>query len=439
MTMAILSGYLVITLVGLPGYLGAFSVNTVLGVIAIIFTWHGEAKGQRIVGYLIAVSTLLVVHCRIPSKFILYSAIGISVFSLIETLAGKAGLLAILCLVIMSPLFEYFANVFSFPIRLQLTQMAGQILHGMDGAYHAEGNVLIKGSTEFSVDAACMGLHMMTSSLLTGMILLGIYQRRQKKRLSLLFLLIVALAIFVLNLFSNLIRIISLVKFQVAPENVMHSIIGLACFVLYILLPSAVLVKYIVSAFGKVRVRQMQNFEARPKVFNTQFPLLIIVSLIVLGSKDRSVNFYLTIGTIKAPGYRIEKLQDAIVKLSTDKGLVYLKPIIGFYSSDHQPTLCWKGSGYEFGKLETCDLDGQMIYCSNLQRGSDRLYTAWWYDNGSLRTVSQFTWRWDSFKNGKAWALVNVTAESKTELFEQIRQIRRINPCYGLLNPAPAT
>jgi hypothetical protein len=32
------------------------------------------------------------------------------------------------------------------------------------------GNVLFKGTAEFSVDTACIGLHMLISSLLTGMI-----------------------------------------------------------------------------------------------------------------------------------------------------------------------------------------------------------------------------------------------------------------------------
>jgi exosortase N len=146
------------------------------------------------------------------------------------------------------------------------------------------------------------------------------------------------------------------------------------------------------------------------------------------------MNEYLATGSVKAPGYRIENLPDAIVKLSTAKGLVYLKPIIGFYSSDHQPTMCWKGSGYEFRKLETMNLDGQIIYTSCLEKGSDKLYTAWWYDNGNLNTISQFDWRRDSFRNNRSWVLVNVTADSKSVLISQIRQIRRINPCRMLLN-----
>ena len=80
-----------------------------------------------------------------------------------ETVAGRAGRLALFSLILMSPLCEFFTNVFGFPVRLQLTQMAGFILHTIDKEYHTEGNVLLKGNTEFSVDAACMGLHMLIS------------------------------------------------------------------------------------------------------------------------------------------------------------------------------------------------------------------------------------------------------------------------------------
>lgn len=434
MVMVILLGYLIIIAVGIPGYIDVFSVNTVLGMTAIIFTWQGTETGKRLFGWLITVGILLLLYAWIPSKFFLYIAIGMAVFSLFEMVAGRVGRLSLLCLFFMSPLCEYFSNVFGFPIRLQLTQMAGQILHTMDSGYHSEGNTLLKGAAEFSVDTACMGLHMLISSLLTGMILLGIYQRRLKKRLSPVVLMAIGIVILILNLFSNLIRIISLVEFRVAPENKMHSTIGLFCFLIYVLLPTVMLVKYTVNRFGKIHLFQPGNFGINQKQISIHFFLLIIIFGIVLAGKNRSMNEYLPTGKVKAPGYRVENLRDAIVKLSTDKGLVYLKPIIGFYSSDHQPTMCWKGSGYEFRKLETLDLDGQVAYTSCLEKGNDKLYTAWWYDNGNLNTISQFTWRWDSFRNNKPWVLVNVTADSKSELISQIRQVRKINPCRMLLN-----
>ena len=132
-----------------------------------------------------------------------------ALFSLMETVSGRAGILAMLSLILMSPLCEYFTNVFGFPIRLQLTQMAGYILHSVDNGYRSEGNVLFNGTAEFSVDTACMGLHMLISSLLTGMILLGIYQRRLGKTLSFLYLSAIGVAVLILNLFSNLIRIVA--------------------------------------------------------------------------------------------------------------------------------------------------------------------------------------------------------------------------------------
>ena len=253
--------------------------------------------------------------------------------------------------------------------------------------------------------------------------------------MSLIYLAIVGFAILIMNLFSNLIRIITLVEFQVPPENNMHATIGLVCFLIYVLIPSVFLVKFMVHRFGFNHNWQTGDLRLTPKEIAIQFSLLVVIFGIAFAGRNRTVNEYLQTGTVKAPDYKIEKLRDAIVKLSTDKGLIYLKPILGFYSSDHQPTMCWKGSGYEFRKLVTLNLDGQMIYTSSLEKGSDKLYTAWWYDNGDLKTISQFTWRWDSFKHNRPWVLVNVTADSESELFKQIRQIRKINPCRMLLNP----
>jgi exosortase N len=433
--MIILLGYMITIHFGIPTYIEVLSVNTVLGLTAIVFTWQGTVLRKFALGWLVAVSALLFLYAWVPSKFILYIVIGIALFSLMETVSGRAGRLAMLSLILMSPLCEYFTNVFGFPIRLQLTQMAGHILHSVDNGYRTEGNVLFKGTAEFSVDTACMGLHMLISSLLTGLILLGIYQRRLRKKLSFLYLSAIGVAILILNLFSNLIRIVSLVEFQVSPENNMHGVIGLSCFVIYVLLPSVVLVKFMINRFGSHHTWQTGNFGLSTKVIAMQISMLFVIFGISIAGKNRSMTEYLPTGTVKASGYKIEYLPDAIVKLSTDKGLIYLKPIIGFYSSDHQPTMCWKGSGYEFRKLATVNLDGQMIYTSSLEKANDKLYTAWWYDNGNLKTISQFTWRWDSFRSNRPWVLVNVTADSKPELFNQIRQIKSFNPCRMLLNP----
>jgi exosortase N len=433
--MIIIVGYLITIHVSITTYIDVLSVNTVLGLTAIVFTWQGTVIRKFSLGWLVAVGALLFLYARIPSKFILYIVIGIALFSLMEMVSGRAGRLAILSLILMSPLCEYFTNVFGFPIRLQLTQMAGHILHSVDKGYRTEGNVLFKGAAEFSVDTACMGLHMLISSLLTGVILVGIYQRRLRKKLSFLYLIAIGVAILSLNLFSNLIRIVSLVEFQVSPENNMHAAIGLSCFVVYVLLPSVVLVKFMISRFGLNHTWETGNFGLSTKVIAIQIALLFVIFGISMAGKNRSVNEYLPTGRVKAPGYKIEYLPDEIVKLSTNKGLIYLKPIIGFYSSDHQPTMCWKGSGYEFRKLVTANLDGQMIYTSSLEKAKDKLYTAWWYDNGNLNTISQFAWRWDSFRSNRPWVLVNVTAESKPELFNQIRQIKSLNPCRMLLYP----
>jgi XrtN system VIT domain protein len=58
----------------------------------------------------------------------------------------------------------------------------------------------------------------------------------------------------------------------------------------------------------------------------------------------------------------------------------------------------------------------------------------WWYDNGSLRTIDQMTWRWAALKGGKNFSLVNVTAESREILDKEIEDIVYGNRLQKLLN-----
>ena len=427
-------GYLGILFTSLPTYINPFSVNAVLGITAIIASWERGPAGNRTYGYFVWISLLLLLYWKFPSMFIFYSAICLSIFCLARTIAGSAGWLPMVSLVLVSPLCEYFASVFSFPIRLELTQIAGSLLHSIDSSYHAAGNILVKGSEEFSVDTACMGLYMLISALLTGIILIGICQRQMKRKLSLLPVLAIGASLLLLNLLANLIRIVSLVEFNVPPENPLHAGIGLACFACYTLLPASVLIKQAVARFGKPRESTGQAAAINPSSFLLQLPLLGLVCLAAVAGRGKSMSQYMAVKSISLPGYKSETLHDAIVKLSTDKVLVYLKPVVGCYASDHQPMICWKGSGYEFRKLAAVDLDGQAIFISTLEKNADRLYTAWWYDNGKTSTISQFTWRWDAFKTNNSWILVNITAASQQELFSQVRRVRKLNPAALMLD-----
>ena len=102
--------------------------------------------------------------------------------------------------------------------------------------------------------------------------------------------------------------------------------------------------------------------------------------------------------------------------------------IPGFYSADHNPMICWKGSGYEFVQVQEQVVNGTKMYTARLQNKTELLYTAWWYDNGQKRTVNQLAWRWDALKRNTNYSVVNVTAASKEHLDREVKKIQDNNP-----------
>ena len=46
-----------------------------------------------------------------------------------------------------------------------------------------------------------------------------------------------------------------------------------------------------------------------------------------------------------------EQATKDVLKFSNDTSLIYVKPIPHFYSAEHNPLICWNGSGYHFKKI----------------------------------------------------------------------------------------
>lgn len=78
-----------------------------------------------------------------------------------------------------------------------------------------------------------------------------------------------------------------------------------------------------------------------------------------------------------------------------------------------------EGSGYEFKQVAKTG----SVYTAIIENGTDKLYTAWWYDNGTIRTTSQLTWRWHVLKGGKEFSLINVTTANEEQLQLQIHEL----------------
>ena len=120
--------------------------------------------------------------------------------------------------------------------------------------------------------------------------------------------------------------------------------------------------------------------------------------------------------------YKINEIENGITQFRSSKALIYAKPIPAFYSSEHSPYTCWKGSGYQFKSIREEMIAGHLIYFGTLQKGKDELQTAWWFSNNEHNTISQLDWRWRVLQGEPDFQLINVTASNKNNLNAAIQE-----------------
>ena len=96
-----------------------------------------------------------------------------------------------------------------------------------------------------------MGLNMLVISLLMGIFVIIYQYRTTGLRLSFKLLFTFFLVVFLLNIVSNVMRIVFLVAFRILPQNVWHEVVGILCLVLYVMVPLYFLAGILIKYFGK--------------------------------------------------------------------------------------------------------------------------------------------------------------------------------------------
>jgi exosortase N len=427
----LVAGYLILTGLVFKDYLRFASLSFIAGTMSVVLL---SEKAERKVSHRYAIVSMIFLLLTImaPVKTLLYFSMGFALFYLVESLKYRLNFSAVVSLFLITPVSEYAANVFSFPIRLQLSSWVGNILGQFSKESHATGNIIVHNGQEFSVDPACMGLNMLIASLLVGLMTIGFYQRKMQRRLRPVLVSLFLLSVITLNIFSNLSRMIVLVIFSIPPESLMHELTGLACLFLYVMVPVALLSKFIVNRFGKPATHSSQDFPNRIN-WTKQFLVFgLVVSAAVYVSYADSFSRFESLSDKKIHGYNLSLTQPGIVKLENDRSLIYVKFIRGFYDSDHNPTICWKGSGYEFTNVQQKKLAGYVLYTAILKKGKDQLHTAWWYSNGKDHTTDPFSWRYNAIRTGTTYAVVNVSAANERDLEIELNDVIQKNSLRDL-------
>jgi exosortase N len=371
--------------------------------------------------YLILALIFIFLSFTAGLKTFFFLAAGFALLFAIDSFSGKTGYLPMFLLALICPTFRYFNNALGFPVRLKLSEWAGSLLNYAGMKAEVTGNVITLNGNAFSVDPACVGLKMIAVSLLAGLFMIAFF-RKQNREFSLFAITLSLTGIVCLNIISNLLRIILLTVLNLTPENPYHDIIGVLCFLVYVIIPGWYLIKWIA---GKVRSKNKRHSKSKPST-GTLFLLnsLLLIGIIIAGisgfsGKTAGPSF---LPDINAEGYSKQVVNDGVIKLEKEDVLIYIKPLTKFYGAEHNPMICWTGSGYSFSMINKQVINGIEIFMGILKKDNDVIYSAWWFDNGTSHTISQSEWRLKAL-NKENFYLVNVNSADKETLISEVIKV----------------
>lgn len=341
----------------------------------------------------------------------------------IESLFGKLNGQFFMVLLIISPIFKYVSEIFTFPIRLQISALAGRILRAAHFPVTVDGNSIQLNGSEFTVDPACMGLQMTGFALLVVIFLTVHYQTQVRRSLPPLFQVLLVLLAFVLNTAGNFMRIILLVALHIAPAKALHDVTGVVCLAVYVVVPLVLIVRHTHRRWGKPVFAEHTTKENHSRLLIPgHWALLVICAFFCFQKPVVNIRSSKASQAVAREGYAMQQLQTGVTQFRNEHALVYIKPIPAFYSTEHSPVTCWTGSGYHLSRISKKQIAGTVVYVGRLKKGNDELLTAWWLSDGQYATISQVDWRWKSLTENSHFQLVNVTADDPTQLDTELKR-----------------
>ncbi|RZM25805.1 MAG: exosortase N [Pedobacter sp.] len=406
----------------LPGYLN-WDLNLYAGLFLapLIFQFRAQQFSTRY--FFPAVASLILAIC-LPVNTTFFIALLLAVLLFVESNFGKITESFLFLLFLISPVFRYLISTVDFSIRLWLTETVAMLLNGLGIQATAVGNQIEMEKYTFAVDPVCAGLNMLIISLILCLFLIVQFQKRSSRSLNFFWTGSVFLLTIALNICGNFFRILILVMFKIMPDTLFHEAVGIVCLLIYVVVPLIAGLKLMQSAHQTI----LQKTESTSVTLfqNLRQPCMqvfILASLIYAGSRIVKADSLVPVNNqIRLKGFSKKILSTGISKFEAHDALIYIKPA-PFYMPGHDPKICWTGSGYEFKQIRKEKIADAVIYTAILTKGKDQIFTAWWFDDGEIRTVEQLSWRWKGATGEDPYYLINVNALSKQKLNVQVASL----------------
>lgn len=398
-----------------------FNFLLLLAVLPFAIKKQNNTKSIR---YGVIAFFLLLLYPLVHISSIYFFALISTIFFIYEYHYGKLNSIPLFLVILISPAATFLSKVIGFEIRLWLTKIAANILQYINPNYNYSGNIILIGTNEFYVDAECMGLKMVLLSMVTTLLFITYRLQQKKRQIALIYTIIALFISYTLVIIANLARIVLITIFQSPPGTLSHEIIGIMCFVAYVAVPLWYTIKLIPIKQQKTEIVHTAKYN------KLIFYALIIVLLSIFAiyrfanidlkknthSNNLSLNSFSNDFTCSIEAHNV-------LKLTNKKYLLYIKPATPFYSADHCPIICWKGSGYTITKEQIISISKHTVYYNELKKNKDILYATWWYDCGSDKTISQYKWRFENMINGKKYHVINVISNSKANVIAKTEKL----------------
>ncbi len=289
------------------------------------------------------------------------------------------------------PLASFLSLVAGFSLRIWLSSVVAATLRWIDPTAMAAGNIIFFHGEASIVERACEGMKMATTSFLLATVLFRFSSRAGRW--------LIALSVFPLWLFANMVRITALVLFHIPARSPGHEIVGLALFGGMILFP---LLAFSLSFPGSATSIEQKKGNSRPKPFLPSsfrtsplvFSLLIVLSLVSIAYPPQVRSSELPwpstiLGFQKEP----PGLDPSVAIYRDGSESLIIKQNLFAPGTAHDPRVCFGAIGFSF-RNETMEKIGPYRVRSALVEKSGKpARLLWWYAWNDVRSPSDVRWR----------------------------------------------
>ncbi|MCI4667418.1 MAG: exosortase N [Bacteroidia bacterium] len=397
-------------------YLGQ-GMDQIISVMLFPFALRVGERGERPFRYLIWSLIISILGLWLQTNLFVFLGLGFGFLFLLEFYFGKIGWLPALLLLLMTPFLSSWLTSFTFPLQLYQSKVLGELLGGMGWQVEVHGNRFLLHENWFAVDAACLGIHILSIGFFITVLILAIFQANRYWTWWEIGLWLILAAI--LSWVANFARMLILVIFQSPPSTLGHELTGLLSIGLFIALPIYGLIWLRVN-WGRQAENNLPktikiHLRGKPKFLPHIWSLLLAI-LVIWKFWTFTLPFSKSVNHLSLTGHTSKVVHPGIVQFSNSNSLVYLKAPETPWRADHNPSICWTGGGFKVEQIHLDTLANKEVFKAILVNQPDSLYTAWWYDSGKTQTCHQLEWRKWALMDKQKFYLINVSKGTESAL-----------------------